>query len=108
MELSIKDRLYIPAFLPKQGTFKEFNLKKEIRRKTSISEHERQELNLHENPDSKRIEWDVQKESPLHVDFTPEELSYLKEVCEKLSDEQLPDDMWSTIEALYNDMQDIK
>lgn len=102
MELMIKDRLYIPALLPKEGTFKEFNLKKEIRRKTAISEGEREALGLRENPESKRIEWNVDKETPLHVDFTQEEISYLKSVCEKLTDEQLPDDMWSTIEALYD------
>ncbi len=30
MELSIKDRLYIPAILPKEGNFKDFNTKKEV------------------------------------------------------------------------------
>ena len=29
MELSIKDRLYIPGFLPKENNFKQFNIKKE-------------------------------------------------------------------------------
>ena len=27
MELSIKDRLYIPGFLPKENNFKQFNIK---------------------------------------------------------------------------------
>ena len=26
MELTVKDRLYIPALLPKEGNFKQFNL----------------------------------------------------------------------------------
>lgn len=34
MELSVKDRLYLPTFLPARGNFKEFNLKKEILRKS--------------------------------------------------------------------------
>ena len=38
MELNIKDRLYIPVILPKEGTFKEFNHKKEILHKIEISE----------------------------------------------------------------------
>ena len=37
MELNIKDRLYIPVILPKEGTFKDFNTKKEILRKIEIS-----------------------------------------------------------------------
>lgn len=102
MELSIKDRLYIPAFLPKEGNFKQFNLKKEIVRKIEITDQEREEINLRENTETKRIEWDHEKETPLHIDFSAEELQYLKTVCETLSDQSLPDDMWTTVEGLYN------
>ncbi len=52
MELTIKDRLYIPALLPKEGNFKQFNLKKEIQRKVEISAEERKEVNLHENAET--------------------------------------------------------
>ena len=40
MELSVKDRLYLPTFLPARGNFKEFNLKKEILRKIAIGDEE--------------------------------------------------------------------
>lgn len=102
MELTIKDRLYLPTFLPQKGNFKQFNLKKEVLRKISISEDERKEIELHENEENKRIEWDVEKETPLHVEFTEDELKYLQEACEKISDEELPDDMWSTVERIYD------
>lgn len=102
MELTIKDRLYIPAFLPKEGNFKEFNLKKEILRKIEISDSEREEINLRENTETKRIEWDVEKDQPMHIDFSTDEKEYLKMVCEKVSDETLPDDMWQTIERVFN------
>lgn len=102
MELTIKDRLYLPTFLPQKGNFKQFNLKKEILHRISISEDERKEINLHENEESKRIEWDVEKETPLHVEFTEEQLKYLQEACEKISDEELPDDMWSTVQRIYD------
>ena len=55
MELTIKDRLYLPSFLPARGNFKEFNLKKDILRKIAISDDERQEINLRENAEDKRI-----------------------------------------------------
>lgn len=42
--------------------------------------------------------------TPLHVEFTEEELKYLQEACEKISDEELPDDMWSTVERIYDSM----
>ncbi|MFI3294317.1 MAG: RNA-binding protein [Rikenellaceae bacterium] len=102
MELSIKDRLYIPALLPKDGNFKEFNLKKEILRKVEISESERTEVNLRENSETKRIEWDTEKDNPLIIDFSKDECDYLKKVCEKLSDETLPDDMWATVERIFD------
>lgn len=102
MELTIKDRLYIPAFLPKEGNFKNFNLKKEILRKIEISETERDTVGLKENQETKRIEWDTEKDIPLMVEFTAGEMEYLKQSCEKISDEQLPDDMWSTVEKVYN------
>lgn len=102
MELTIKDRLYLPTFLPQKGNFRQFNLKKEVLRKISISEDERKEIELHENEENKRIEWDVEKETPLHVEFTEDELKYLQEACEKISDEELPDDMWSTVERIYD------
>lgn len=102
MELLIKDRLYIPTFLPKEGTFKQFNLKKEILHKIEITESERKEVGLTENQETKRIEWDVAKDTPLTVEFSTDEMNYLKESCEKISDEQLPDDMWSVVEKIYN------
>lgn len=107
MELTIKDRLYLPTFLPQKGNFRQFNLKKEVLRKISISEDERKEIELHENEENKRIEWDVEKETPLHVEFTEDELKYLQEACEKISDEELPDDMWSTVERIYNAVNNV-
>lgn len=106
MELLIKDRLYIPAILPKNGNFQQFNFKKEILRKIEISEQEREAVGLKENPETKRIEWDAEKDVPLATDFSKEELNYLKEACEKISDEELPDDMWSTVEKIYNATQE--
>lgn len=102
MELQIKDRLYIPAILSKQGNFREFNLKKEILRRIEISDSERQELELKENQETKRIEWNVEKDVPLNMEFSSQELEYLKQACERISDEQLPDDMWSTVAKIYD------
>lgn len=106
MELLIKDRLYLPAFLPKEGNFKDFNTKKSILSKIEISQDERQTVGLRENAETKRIEWDVEKDAPLVVEFSADELQYLKTSCEKISDQSLPDDMWQTVEKLYNAIQE--
>ena len=106
MELSVKDRLYLPTFLPARGNFKDFNLKKEILRKIAIGDGEREEIGLHENAGDKRIEWDVEKEKPLTVEFSREEAEYLRKACEKISDEELPDDMWATVSRIYDFTQE--
>ncbi|MBF0648618.1 RNA-binding protein [Dysgonomonas sp. GY75] len=106
MELTIKDRLYIPAILPKEGNFSQFNTKKDILRKIEISDKERQDTGLTENKENKRIEWDVEKDIPLNMEFSPQELEYLKQACERISDEQLPDDMWGTVQKIYNVIQE--
>ena len=93
MELSVKDRLYLPSFLPARGNFKDFNLKKEILRKIAIPDEERKAIGLHENAEDKRIEWDVEKE-------------YLRKACERISDEELPDDMWATVSRIYDFIQE--
>lgn len=108
MELVIKDRLYIPALLPKEGNFRQFNTKKEILRKIEITSEERESIGLKENQETKRIEWDTEKEVPLLVEFTSEEMNYLKQSFEKISDEQLPDDMWNVVEKIYNTIQNDK
>lgn len=102
MELTIKDRLYFPAILPKEGTFREYNHKKEILRKIDIDSQERDKVGLKEDKDTGRIEWDVTKDVPLSVEFSKDEMAYLKASCEKLSDQNLPDDMWGTVEKIYD------
>jgi hypothetical protein len=108
MELQIIDRLAIPALLPKEGNFRQYNLKKSILSKIEMTEQERGEVNLRQNPETNRIEWDSEKDIPLIVSFSSEEMEFLKESCEKLSDEPLQDYMWATIEKVYNAVQSEK
>ena len=42
------------------------------------------------------------------VDFSKDEMEYLRRACEKISDEELPDDMWATVEAVYNVTNSVK
>ena len=100
MELSVKDRLYLPSFLPARGNFKDFNLKKEILRKIAIPDEERKAIGLHENAEDKR------KEKPLAVEFSGDEMEYLRKACERISDEELPDDMWATVSRIYDFIQE--
>ena len=103
VRLTIKDRLYLPALLPAKGSFREFNLKKGILSKIAIPEEERRAVNLRRVEESDRIEWDTDKERPLHAEFSREELEYLRSACEKIAEEPLADDMWGTVERVFNE-----
>ena len=80
----------------------DFNTKKEVLRKIEISAGEREAVGLHENEEHGRIEWDIEKVTPLAIDCAGDELAYLKQACEKISDEKLPDDMWIVVEKIYD------
>lgn len=104
MELHIKDRIYIPQILPQNGTFMEFNLKRGIISKVQITAKDREDYNIQENKEEGKITWDSAKDMqiPLHVEFSKDELDYLKQACEKLADIPSPDDLWITVEKIYN------
>ena len=105
MEMTIKDRLYLPALLPDKGNYREFNLKKGILQKIALTDAEREAVGLHRVEETDRIEGDTDKETPLVADFSREELDYLREACEKLSEKTLPDDMWATVERIFDNCQ---
>lgn len=107
MELHIKDRLLIPSLFPERNSFMEYNIKKSIIKKIAISEKDKEEYNITENAEQKRIEWDMKKdfETPLVVEFTKEELEYMKKSCENMSEQDMPDDIWNIAERIYNATQ---
>lgn len=107
MDLHIKDRLLIPSIFPERGNFMDFNLKKSIARKIAISEQDRKDYEIVEKKEEKRIEWNVQKdaETPLVVEFSKEELDYMRRSCEAIAEQQMPDEMWVVVERIYNEAQ---
>lgn len=107
MELHIKERLLIPTILPEKGTFMEFNLKKSILSKITLTEQDRADYEIVEKREEKRVEWNVQKdaETPLVVEFSKDELDYMKKACEAVSEQQLPDEVWAVVEHIYDEAQ---
>lgn len=104
MKLHIKDRLYFPAILPETGSFLEFNMKREILKRVSITEEERKKFNLQENKDEKSITWDpeLDRENPVEVEFSKEELAYIKKGIESISSTAYPDEFWVFVEKVFN------
>lgn len=107
MDLHIKERLLIPTILPEKGSFMEYNLKKSILKKIGISEKDREDYEIVEKKNEKRIEWNIQKdmETPLTVDFSKEELDFMRKACEHISEQELPDEIWVVAERIYNEAQ---
>ena len=62
MELHIKDRIYFPQLLPQQGSFMEFNTKRTILKKVTISDNDRTEYNIQEDKENGRVTWDSNKD----------------------------------------------
>lgn len=107
MELHIKDRIFIPQLLTQQGNFMEFNLKRNILRKTALTEADVEKYEIVEKADEKRTEWNPEKDRdmPLIVDFTADELQYLVKSCERVAEANFPDEFWITVEKIYNAAQ---
>ena len=104
MKLNIKDRLYIPQLLPANGNFSEFALKRAILSKVGITAEDKEKFQIKEISEENRIVWDSEKDfqEPLEVDFTTQELDFIRKGCEALIDIPKPDDFWLTVEKLYN------
>lgn len=103
MELNIKDRLYLREVLPQQNSFSEFALKKSIIDKVAITQADIEKYSIVEKREEGKIEWNTEmdQKEPLVVDFSQQELDYLKKGCEALVDVPKPDDFWLTIDKIY-------
>lgn len=109
MELYIKDRIYIPLLLPRQTkSFIDFNVKREILKKVSLTEKDKEIYGIEEDTENQKITWNAEKDQqkPLVVEFTNEEVAMLKRSCEQLADTAYPDDFWLTVEKIYNAAND--
>jgi hypothetical protein len=106
MELHIKDRIYFPQLLPQQGSFMEFNLKRSILKKVTITDGDKADYNIQEDKENGRITWDSAKDlsQPLVVDFTTEELGLIRKGCEQFTEKETPapDDFWALVEKIYD------
>lgn len=109
MNLYIKDRIYLPQLLPQQGSFMEFNLKRSILKKITLTPEDHKTFNIQEDKTNGRITWDSGKDQnePLVVNFTSEELVFLRKGCEQFTEKETPapDDFWVLVEKIYDTQQ---
>lgn len=91
LELSIRDRLQIPRFMPRSGAYLEMLVGRHIEKKCEISSKEIQEIGLKESVDG-QITWISEKEKKKTIELTETEISFLSNRI---------DDMSSRGELLY-------
>ena len=84
-------------------------MKREIIKKVVLTEADRYTYEIKDDKENNRVTWNLQKdqETPLIVDFSQQELEFLKESCEKLAEAPYPDDFWVTVEKIYDALQSV-
>lgn len=104
MKLNIKDRLYITQLLPANGNFMEYALKRSITGKVALTKEEQEKYEIREMPEENKLVWNSEMDAkePVNVDFTSEEIGYLKKSCEAVIESPHSDDFWHTVEKIYN------
>lgn len=104
MKLHIKDRLYILQLLPATNNFTEFSLKRSITNKVGITAEEQAKYEFKEVPEENKIVWNSEKDAkePLNIEFTQDELKYLRKSCEAVVDAPKTDEFWHTVELIYD------
>lgn len=103
MELHVKDRLYFSQLLPQHNTFMEYAMKRELMKKVGLTVEDQERFEIKENGDGNSIVWNVEKDKaqPLTIEFTADELAYIKKGCEALAEQPCPDDFWALVERIY-------
>lgn len=51
------------------------------------------------------MERSKRRRNPLVVEFSKEELDYMRRSCEAIAEQQMPDEMWAVVERIYNEAQ---
>lgn len=78
-------------------------MKREIIKKVALTEKDKDEYAIVEDQQASKATWDSKKDmEPLVVEFSKQEIDYLKKSCEALAESAYPYDLWATVEKIYN------
>lgn len=87
MELTVKERLFIPMILPQEGSYMENKAKASLVEKTELSIEEAKTINYNRNEDGS-VTWDSSKEALKAVELSLAEKELLEEIYRKLDSEK--------------------
>src|SRR5690606_33014430 len=97
--LTIKDRVYIPAILPKEGAMIEMITVRGIIKKVEFTPEEIEGLNIRDS--EKGVTW--AKDKTIEVEFTATEKEILVKSIKQMDEEKkIPLDMLPTAEKLFS------
>lgn len=104
MELYIKDRIFFARLLPECKSFLEFNVKRVLLKKVTLSEEDKAKYEITQDEQTGAIRWNSKTdiENPLIIELTKDELELLKRGIESIDGQPLPDDLWQTAEKIWD------
>lgn len=110
MKLFVKERIVLPTIFPEKNTFAKFNLKKSILNKVALKDKDIKKYEIKSEAiegegNSSKLQWNVDKDlkEPIEVDFTKDELEYISQSCEAISDQEINDDVWEVVSRIYDE-----
>jgi hypothetical protein len=108
MTLTVKERLQLPSILPSKGSFLEMRTRKRILDMVDLTDEESKEVNL--RPTETGLAWGPTEANPdaksnldREFEFSYEDAKYLREMSEKVDNENLVDNTnYEIIEKIYD------
>lgn len=103
MKLNLSTRLTILTNLPEQGSLVDQINKRHIKEMFNVSAEDMEFYGIKEGPNGS-IVWDAAKdaEKPMEVEFTEEQLKYMKKVCTMLDEqEKITEPLIDFVQEIY-------
>ena len=99
IQLSVKDRIYLPTILLKNYDLVDGQTKRHIEEKIEFSEQEIEALNF--NRKSGSVTWDATASQDIEVEFTFAQMDFMKHSVKLLSQQhQINDEIFSLCERI--------
>jgi hypothetical protein len=86
MDLTVRERLLIGAFFPKQGNKRDQRIVRDLVRKVVLPEDEKAEIEFVQDKDG--IRWSAEKAKEIAVELNDDEREFLKRQVHRLDEEE--------------------
>lgn len=101
MQLKFLDRFLLLNLLPKQGTFEDLIVTKDIKSKIEVTQEELKKLNV-KSQENGNITWDSSKDEPKEIEFTDKEQEIITKELKALSEQKKLTENHLNLYQLFN------